>query len=42
MFFEVVKRRNYDRHGEANGPVRLAARVVLDRSAAEVLTEIRG
>ncbi|HEX6142185.1 MAG TPA: TIM barrel protein [Geminicoccaceae bacterium] len=42
LFFEVVERRAYDRYGEANAPVRLAAQAELERSAAEVLTEIRG
>jgi 4-hydroxyphenylpyruvate dioxygenase len=42
LFFEVVERRGYDRYGEANAPLRLAAQAALERSAAEVLTEIRG
>ena len=32
----------YDRYGEANAPVRLAAQAAFDRSAAEVLTAITG
>jgi 4-hydroxyphenylpyruvate dioxygenase len=42
MFFEVVERRDYDRYGETNAPVRLAAQAALDRSPAEILTELRG
>jgi 4-hydroxyphenylpyruvate dioxygenase len=42
VFFEIVERRNYDRYGEANAPVRLAAQASLDRSAAQILTELRG
>jgi 4-hydroxyphenylpyruvate dioxygenase len=43
VFFEIVERRGgYDRYGEANAPVRLAAQAALERSAAEVLTELRG
>ncbi|HET6519357.1 MAG TPA: TIM barrel protein, partial [Geminicoccaceae bacterium] len=43
MFFEVVERRGgYDRYGEANAPVRLAAQAALGRNAAERLTELRG
>jgi 4-hydroxyphenylpyruvate dioxygenase len=43
VFFEVVERRGgYDRYGEANAPVRLAAQAAIERSAAEVLTELRG
>lgn len=42
LFFEIVERRNYDRYGEANAPVRLAAQAALERSAAEVLTQLRG
>jgi 4-hydroxyphenylpyruvate dioxygenase len=42
MFFEIVERRDYDRYGEANAPVRLAAQAALDRSAAAILTEFRG
>lgn len=42
VFFEIVERRNYDRYGETNAPVRLAAQAALDRSAAEILTELRG
>ena len=39
LFFEVLERRGgYDRYGEANAPVRLAAQAALDRSAAEVIT----
>jgi 4-hydroxyphenylpyruvate dioxygenase len=42
VFFEVVERRNYDRYGEANAPVRLAAQAALERSAAEIMTALRG
>ena len=42
VFFEIVERRNYDRYGEANAPVRLAAQAALDRSAAEIMTALRG
>jgi 4-hydroxyphenylpyruvate dioxygenase len=42
MFFEIVERRGYDRYGEANAPVRLAAQAELDRSTAEILTALRG
>lgn len=42
LFFELVERRDYDRYGEANASVRLAAQAALDRSAAEVLTGLRG
>ena len=42
MFFEIVERRAYDRYGEANASVRLAAQAALERSAAAVLTEFRG
>ena len=43
VFFEIVERRGgYDRYGEANAPVRLAAQAAFERSAAEVLTELRG
>lgn len=42
VFFELVERRNYDRYGEANAPVRLAAQAAIERSAAELLTELRG
>ncbi|MCS6779790.1 MAG: sugar phosphate isomerase/epimerase and 4-hydroxyphenylpyruvate domain-containing protein [Geminicoccaceae bacterium] len=39
FFFELVERRGgYDRYGEANTPVRLAAQAELDRSPAEALT----
>ncbi|MDX1542209.1 MAG: VOC family protein, partial [Geminicoccaceae bacterium] len=41
LFFELVERREYDRYGEANAPVRLAAQAALDRSPAEVLTALR-
>jgi 4-hydroxyphenylpyruvate dioxygenase len=41
MFFEIVERRDYDRYGEANAPVRLAAQAALDRSAAEIMTAFR-
>jgi 4-hydroxyphenylpyruvate dioxygenase len=42
MFFEVVERRGgYDRYGEANAPVRLAAQAAAERSAAEVMTGLR-
>jgi 4-hydroxyphenylpyruvate dioxygenase len=42
VFFEIVERRDYDRYGEANAPVRLAAQAALNRSAAEILTAFRG
>jgi 4-hydroxyphenylpyruvate dioxygenase len=42
VFFEIVERRGYDRYGEANAPVRLAAQAELDRSTAEILTALRG
>jgi 4-hydroxyphenylpyruvate dioxygenase len=42
VFFEIVERRNYDRYGEANAPVRLAAQAALARSAAEIMTALRG
>ncbi|MGH6902450.1 MAG: VOC family protein, partial [Geminicoccaceae bacterium] len=42
MFFEIVERRAYDRYGEANAPVRLAAQAARDRSAAELLVEFGG
>lgn len=42
LFFELVERRGYDRYGEANAPVRLAAQAALDRSASELLTALRG
>jgi 4-hydroxyphenylpyruvate dioxygenase len=42
MFFEIVERQAYDRYGEANAPVRLAAQAALDRSAAELLVELGG
>jgi 4-hydroxyphenylpyruvate dioxygenase len=42
VFFEVVERRDYDRYGESNAPVRLAAQAALDRSAAEIMTALRG
>ncbi len=32
LFFEVVERRDYDRYGEANAPVRLAAQAALDQN----------
>lgn len=41
MFFEIVERRDYDRYGEANAPVRLAAQAAVDRNPAEALTEYR-
>jgi 4-hydroxyphenylpyruvate dioxygenase len=41
MFFEIVERRDYDRYGEANAPVRVAAQAALDRSAAEIMTAFR-
>ncbi len=42
LFFELVERRSdYDRYGEANAPVRLAAQAALDRSPAAILTELR-
>ena len=43
IFFEIVERRGgYDRYGEANAPVRLAAQAASERSAAEVLIELQG
>jgi 4-hydroxyphenylpyruvate dioxygenase len=43
LFFELVERRGgYDRYGEANAPVRLAAQAELDRSPSEALTLMRG
>lgn len=43
FFFELLERRGgYDRYGEANTPVRLAAQAELDRSPAEELTRMRG
>jgi DNA-binding SARP family transcriptional activator len=43
VFFEVLERRGgYDRYGEANAPVRLAAQAALERSPAEELTALRG
>jgi 4-hydroxyphenylpyruvate dioxygenase len=43
VFFELVERRGgYDRYGEANAPLRLAAQAASERSAAEVLTELTG
>ncbi len=42
VFFEIVERRAYDRYGEANAPVRLAAQAAFERSAAEILTALRG
>jgi 4-hydroxyphenylpyruvate dioxygenase len=43
VFFEVLERRGgYDRYGEANAPVRLAAQAALERSPAEELTAMRG
>jgi 4-hydroxyphenylpyruvate dioxygenase len=42
LFFELVERRgDYDRYGEADAPVRLAAQAALDRSLAAILTELR-
>jgi 3-dehydroshikimate dehydratase len=41
VFFEIVERRNYDRYGESNAPVRLAAQSALERSAAEIMTALR-
>ncbi|MCS6877277.1 MAG: sugar phosphate isomerase/epimerase and 4-hydroxyphenylpyruvate domain-containing protein [Geminicoccaceae bacterium] len=42
FFFELVERRGgYDRYGETNTPVRLAAQAELDRSPAEELTLMR-
>ena len=41
LFFEVLERRGgYDRYGEANAPVRLAAQAYLDRSLGEAITEL--
>jgi 4-hydroxyphenylpyruvate dioxygenase len=43
LFFEVLERRGgYDRYGEANAPARLAAQALLDRSAGQAVTELRG
>jgi 4-hydroxyphenylpyruvate dioxygenase len=43
LFFELVERRGgYDRYGEANAPVRLAAQAELDRTPAEALTLLHG
>jgi 4-hydroxyphenylpyruvate dioxygenase len=43
VFFEILERRGgYDRYGEANAPVRLAAQAALERSPAEELTVLRG
>jgi 4-hydroxyphenylpyruvate dioxygenase len=42
LFFEVLERRAYDRYGEPNAPVRLAAQAFLDRSLGEAVTELRG
>jgi 4-hydroxyphenylpyruvate dioxygenase len=42
LFFEVVQRcGGYDRYGEANAAVRLAAQADQERSAAEILTRAR-
>ena len=39
---ELVEHRNcYDRSGEANAPVRLAAQAASGRTAAEILTDLR-
>ncbi len=43
LFFEIVERRgDYDRYGEANAAVRLAAQAGMERSSAQILTEWRG
>jgi 4-hydroxyphenylpyruvate dioxygenase len=42
LFFEVLERRTYDRYGEPNAPVRLAAQAFLDRSLGEAITGLRG
>ena len=43
LFFEVLERRGgYDRYGEANAPARLAAQALLERSAGQAVTELRG
>ncbi|HEX6010592.1 MAG TPA: TIM barrel protein [Geminicoccaceae bacterium] len=43
VFFELLERRGgYDRYGEANAPVRLAAQAALEQSLAERLTAARG
>ena len=43
LFFEVLERRGgYDRYGEANAPARLAAQALLERTAGQVVTELRG
>ena len=42
VFFELLERRGYDRYGEANTPLRLAAQALLARSPAEELTLLHG
>jgi 4-hydroxyphenylpyruvate dioxygenase len=43
LFFEVLERRGgYDRYGEANAPVRLAAQALLDRTPGQAVTDWRG
>ena len=43
LFFEILERRGgYDRYGEVNAPVRLAAQALLDRTPGEAVTEWRG
>jgi 4-hydroxyphenylpyruvate dioxygenase len=43
VFFELLERHGgYDRYGEANAPVRLAAQAALEQSLAERLTTARG
>jgi 4-hydroxyphenylpyruvate dioxygenase len=43
VFFEVLERRGgYDRYGEANAAVRLAAQAMLDQTPSEALTAMRG
>ena len=43
VFFEILERRGgYDRYGEANTAVRLAAQAAHDRSPAEILTMMAG
>ncbi len=43
VFFEILERRGgYDRYGEANAPVRLAAQAKLDRSLGEAETALLG
>jgi 4-hydroxyphenylpyruvate dioxygenase len=41
FFFEIVERRNYDRFGAANTPVRLAAQAMLDNEEADASIAFR-